>query len=128
MSQLDSWMSALGQKRTLCGAAIDRSLLRHALPNFREQLARAVRLWHIAITSRRSRCLFFPIQRVGGDGNDRNRPHRGIGLTPTGRLEKQTHAPQRKAVYSITVSAVVSSDGGMIRPSALAVFSRSGLT
>src|SRR6516225_9385231 len=80
MSQLDGWMSALGQKRTLCGAAIDRSLLRHALPNFREQLARAVRLRHIAITSCRSRCLFFPIQRVGGDGNDRNRPHRGIGL------------------------------------------------
>ena len=48
--------------------------------NFRQQLARAVRLRHIVITSRRPRCLFFPIQRVGGDGDDRNRSHRGIGL------------------------------------------------
>src|SRR5262249_13297368 len=55
-------------------------LLGHALLNFRSQLARAVRLRHIAITSCRSRCLFIPIQLVGGDGDDWNRSHRGIGL------------------------------------------------
>src|SRR5262249_44178759 len=60
--------------------SIDRTLLGHALLNFRKQLARAIRLRHIAITSCRSRCLFFPIQRVGGDGDDWNRPQRRNGL------------------------------------------------
>ena len=54
--------------------------LGQVLPNFREQLARAVRLRHIGITSRRSRCLFFPIERAGGDGDDRNRSQRPIDL------------------------------------------------
>jgi hypothetical protein len=57
--------------RNCCDLAIDPHLCGHVLPNFRKQLARAVRLRHIVITSRRPRCLFFSIQRVGSDGDDR---------------------------------------------------------
>jgi hypothetical protein len=57
--------------RNCCDLAIDPHLSGHVLPNFRKQLARAVRLRHIVITSRRPRCLFFSIQRVGSDGDDR---------------------------------------------------------
>jgi hypothetical protein len=84
-------MSALGQKRTLgkvqlmsalppkadircrdryvrfvpkadiCSAAI-RDLLEQVLTNFCQQVARAVRLRHVVITSRCARYTFFPIQ------------------------------------------------------------------
>ena len=42
-------------------------------------------------------------------------------LTPTGRLEKQTHALQHNGVYSIISSAVASNVFGTLRPSALTV-------
>ena len=35
--------------------------------------------------------------------------------------QQRTHAPQQKHLYSITSSAVASTDGGTVRPSAFAV-------
>jgi hypothetical protein len=50
------------------------------MANFRPQLARTVRLWHIVITFRRPRYLFFPIQRVGGHGDDWIDRNAGLAL------------------------------------------------
>jgi len=50
------------------------------MTNFRQQLARAERLRHVVITSRRPRCLFFPIQCKAGDGDDQDRAQRRIGF------------------------------------------------
>jgi len=41
-----------------------RDLLEQVLTYFCQQVARAVRLRHVVITSRCSRYMFFPIQRV----------------------------------------------------------------
>ena len=38
------------------------------------------------------------------------------------KSQTRTHAPQQSAFYSITSSARASSDGGMVKPSAFAVF------
>ena len=43
---------------------IIRDLLEQVLTNFCQQVARAVRLGHVVITSRCSRYMFFPIQRM----------------------------------------------------------------
>ena len=43
-------------------------------------------------------------------------------LTPTGRLEKRTHALQQTAAYSITSSAAFNRPTGAVTPSAFAVF------
>jgi len=54
--------------------------LLQVMANFRQQLARAERLRHVVITSRRPRCLFFPIQCKAGDGDDQDRAQRRIGF------------------------------------------------
>src|SRR5262249_38312218 len=66
-------------KADMCSAAI-RDVLEQVLTNFCQQVARAVRLRHVVITSRCSRYTFFPIQRMRGDGDDGDRSQRGIGL------------------------------------------------
>ena len=43
--------------------SIDRDLLGHVLPNFRQQLARAVRSDQKVVTSSRPRLLFFVTRR-----------------------------------------------------------------
>src|SRR5262249_39496904 len=53
-------MSALCQARTLCSAAIDRDLLGHVLSNFRQQVTRAVRLWHHRIPPKTIRSNITP--------------------------------------------------------------------
>src|SRR6516162_10943224 len=57
-------------------------LLGEVLTNFRQQLAWAERLWHVVITTRRSRLLLFITERVRGDGDDWNRSQRRIGFDP----------------------------------------------
>ena len=44
--------------------------------NFRQQLARTERFRHIIVAARRRRCLSISVQRVGGNGGDRN--HRPV--------------------------------------------------
>src|SRR6516164_6161717 len=58
-----------------------RTLLQ-VLTNFRQQLARTKRLRHIVIAAGRPRLLFFATERIGGDGDDRNRAQCRIGLNP----------------------------------------------
>src|SRR6516162_1183184 len=74
-----SWNVRFVPKADICTAAI-RDLLEQVLTNFRQQVAWAVRLRHVVITSRCSRYTFFPIQCMRGDGDDGDRPQRGIGL------------------------------------------------
>src|SRR6516164_11687775 len=50
-------------KADICSAAI-YDLLEQVLTYFCQQVARAVRLRHVVITSRCSRYMFFPIQRM----------------------------------------------------------------
>jgi hypothetical protein len=47
--------------------------LGQVLTDFRQQLARAVRFRHIFITASRTRFLFLPTERIGGDRDDRDR-------------------------------------------------------
>src|SRR6516225_3229625 len=75
-------MSALPPKADICSAAI-RDLLEQVLTYFCQQVARAVRLRHVVITSRCSRYMFFPIQRMRGDGDDGDRSQGGISLDLT---------------------------------------------
>jgi hypothetical protein len=56
------------------------------LTDFRQQLARAVRFWHVFITASRPCLLLFATERIGGDRDDRDRPQRRIGLDPPRRL------------------------------------------
>jgi hypothetical protein len=51
------------EKADICSAAI-WDLLEQVLTNFCQQVARAIRLRQILITSRCSRYTFFPIQRM----------------------------------------------------------------
>src|SRR6266700_7330137 len=75
-----SCTSVSGHFRTKCIAAIDRDLLGQVVPNFRQQLARAKRFWHVVIAARRPCLLFFATERIGGDRNDRDRSQRRIGF------------------------------------------------
>src|SRR6516225_12177640 len=45
-------------------------------------MAWAERLWHVVITTRRSRLLLFTTERIRGDGDDRNRSQRRISFDP----------------------------------------------
>src|SRR6516225_549593 len=69
-------------KADICSAAI-RDLLEQVLTYFCQQVARAVRLRHIVITSCCSRYMFFPIQRMRGDGDNGDRSQGGISLDLT---------------------------------------------
>ena len=48
-------------------------LLRQILPNFRQQLARAVGFRHIVVTAGRASSFFLAAERIGGDRDDRDR-------------------------------------------------------
>jgi hypothetical protein len=50
----------------------DSKLLRHVLPNFRQQFARAVRLRYIVIAAGHSRLLSFTAERIRRDCDDRD--------------------------------------------------------
>src|SRR5207247_2282308 len=70
---------AMGQKQTHATAAkIDR--LGQMLTNFRQQLARAVGLRHIVITTGHLRDLLLSVERIGGDRDDRDRSQRGVSF------------------------------------------------
>src|SRR6516164_8914445 len=58
-----SWNVRFVPKADICSAAI-YDLLEQVLTYFCQQVARAVRLRHVVITSRCSRYVFFPIQRM----------------------------------------------------------------
>ena len=55
-------------------------LLRQILPNFRQQLARAVGFRHIVVTAGRASSFFLAAERIGGDRDDRDRFQGGIGF------------------------------------------------
>src|SRR6516164_6632061 len=73
------WDVRFVPKADICSAAI-YDLLEQVLTYFCQQVARAVRLRHVVITSCCSRYTFFPIQRMRGDGADGDRSQRGVGL------------------------------------------------
>jgi hypothetical protein len=62
-------MSALCQKQTLQSC----QPLLEVMANFRQQLARTKRFRHVVITTRCSRLLFFPIERIRGNRDNRDR-------------------------------------------------------
>lgn len=76
--------------------------LGQVLTNFRKQLARAIWLEYISVTASRSRSLFFPTERIGGDRDDRDRLQSWIGLDPARRLVT-THA--RKLDRALVLAA-----------------------
>src|SRR6516164_4227728 len=53
---------------------------RQILPNFRQQLARAVGFRHIVVTAGRASSLFLAAERIGGDRDDRDRFQGWIGF------------------------------------------------
>ena len=54
--------------------------LGEVLPNFRQQLARAVGFRNVIIAAGCARLLFFAAERIGGDRDDRDRFQGGIGF------------------------------------------------
>src|SRR6516162_6173318 len=72
-------MSALPPKADILHCT-NRDLLGEVLTNFCQQLAWAERLWHVVITTRRSRLLLFITERIRGDGDNRDRSQRRIAF------------------------------------------------